>query len=244
MRTAAVIVAAGKGLRMGGNIPKQYMTVCGKPILAHTLLAFDQSRTDEVIVVCPEGDEAYVNADIVERYGIRKVSAVVPGGKERFDSSWRGILAATGSATDKGERVTHILIHDGVRALITPRDIDHVIASLGDQKAVVPAVPIKDTIRRLTLDGYSDGVIDRAGLVSIQTPQGFERELLLDAYRAFYAHAESDPTVVSSVTDDAMLIEKYTDATVKLVDGSYRNIKITTPEDMDVAKAFLEKTDR
>lgn len=250
MRTAAVIVAAGKGLRMGGDIPKQYLPLAGRPVLAHTLAAFENSSVDEIVVVCGEGDEEHVRSEIAEKYGITKLSAVVRGGRERFDSSYRGILRALGLGSDgctsSGSDVTHVLIHDGVRCLITPEDIDRVIASLTESPAVIPAVPVKDTVRRISTLGIMDDtrsldVVPRSDLVLVQTPQAFEASLLMEAYSRFYGEAEEDPSILTGITDDAMLIERYTTAAVKIVSGSYRNIKITTPEDLIVAEAYLNR---
>lgn len=229
-RTSAVIVAAGRGLRMGGSTPKQYLELQGKTVLWHTLRAFELSRTDEIIIVCPRGDESFVRDSIVNEGGITKVTAVVPGGAERFDSSFRGIGAASGD---------YILIHDGVRALVGPELIDSVIDALAENAAVCPAVPVKDTIRMADDNGISQGILNREHLRAVQTPQGFHRNTICEAYRRFYEE-RANGADVSDVTDDAMLVERYMGCPIAFTQGSYRNIKITTPEDLTIAKAFLE----
>lgn len=232
-RTAAIIVAAGKGLRMGGSTPKQYLELAGKTVLWHTLRAFELSRTDEIVIVCPAGDEDYVRDSIVIPGGITKVTAIIPGGAERFDSSFRGIQAVSGdNAPD------YILVHDGVRALVEPELIDRVIDALADNSAVCPAVPVKDTVRMVDASGRSKGILDREYLRAIQTPQGFRYDTICEAYRLF-DRERAGGADVSDVTDDAMLVERYLGCDVAFTQGSYRNIKITTPEDLAIAKALI-----
>lgn len=233
-KTAAIIVAAGKGLRMGGSVPKQYLKIKDRTILSYTLSAFEQSRTDDIIIVCPEGDEDYVQNEIVGEGSFTKVKAIIAGGAERFDSSYRGIKAAAQIA-----KYDYILVHDGVRALVEPELIDRVIDALSDTDAVCPAVAVKDTIRMIDGNGDSNGVLRRELLRAVQTPQGFAFTTILKAYELF----EEDCTCgkdVSDITDDAMLVERYLGSKVTFTQGSNRNIKITTPEDLAFAKAFLE----
>lgn len=226
MFTSAVIVAAGKGLRMGTTIPKQYLELKGRPVLAHTLMAFANSRVDEIVVVCPKGDVDYVSGEIVEKLNIKKPVNIIEGGNERFDSSYLGIHAAS-------PRAEKILIHDGVRALVTPELINRVIDALDCFNAVCPAITVKDTIRLVDNDGVSVKVINRNELRAIQTPQGFLAGTINEAYAKYYM----DP--IAGVTDDAMIVEEYMKERVKLIEGANENIKITTSEDLKIAESFL-----
>ena len=244
-RTAAVIVAAGKGMRMGASVPKQYLKLAGQPILRHTVSAFEASNVDDIIIVCPNGDEEYVRDTIIAADNFRKIRAVIPGGGERFDSSWCGIRAAAALEPAPGV----ILIHDGVRALIEPELINSVISALDTYDACCPAVRVKDTIRRIGPDGYSCGTIAREELRAIQTPQGFRTDVILTAYREMenvqqtsdVQHEQASCRPLTGITDDAMLVECYTSTRVYLIDGDEHNIKITTPEDMLLAETIIEK---
>lgn len=242
MSCTAVIVAAGKGLRMGGAIPKQYLEINGKPVLSHTLDAFEKSRVDNCIVVCPKGDMEYVRDEIVFKFGHEKVIEIVEGGEERFDSCCAGIMAAADATAETAGRNSgkdKILIHDGVRALVTPELINRVIDGLDEADAVCPGVAVHDTMRYIMLDGSAGTTIDRNSVRSIQTPQGFQTGLLLQAYARFYS--ESEETIRSlNITDDCMLVMHYMDSYVKMVDGEHSNLKITTPEDIVIAEAILK----
>ncbi len=238
-RIAAVIVAAGKGLRMGGEIPKQYLKLAGDTVLGHTLAAFEKSCVDDVIIVCPDSDEGYVSHNIVSGR-FKKVRAVVGGGRERFDSSAEGIYAAI-SLPGAKRAPDLIMIHDGVRALVTPELIDRVAKALSEHNAVCPGVPVKDTIRRVDENGIAEEEYDRRTLRIIQTPQGFRTDMILEAYRKFSEDRNIDPKAAEGITDDAMLVGKYLKQQVFVTEGSYENIKITTPEDMLLAEEILAK---
>lgn len=241
-RVAAVIVAAGTGRRMNSQTKKQYMEINGKPVLYYTLKAFEESRTDKVVVVTGTEETEFVRTEIVERFGFEKVRAVVAGGKERFDSVYAGIQYLHGTTPveqDGGcdkKTFDYILVHDGVRLLCSPELINRIIDNTAVTGACVAAVPVKDTIKIADGSGNIISTCDRSSLRQIQTPQGFEFELLERAYEAMYAdlHAGRD-----SVTDDSMLVEKYTSHSVVCVMGEYSNIKLTTPEDVVIASALL-----
>ena len=238
-RIAAVIVAAGKGLRMGGEIPKQYLELAGNTVLGHTLAAFEKSCVDDVIIVCPNSDEGYVSHNIVSgKY--KKVRAVVGGGRERFDSSAEGIYAAV-SLPGAIKVPDYVMIHDGVRALATPELIDRVAEALLEHPAVCPGVPLKDTVRTVDENGIAQNTCDRRSLRIIQTPQGFRTDMILEAYRMFGEDRSIDPKAAEGITDDAMLVEKYLNRQVFVTEGSYENVKITTPEDLLLAEAILAK---
>ena len=238
-KIAAVIVAAGKGLRMGGETPKQYLELAGSTVLGKTLEAFEKSCADSVVIVCPASDEGFVSHNIVSGR-FKKVKAVVGGGRERFDSCAEGIYAAL-SLPQETSAPDIIMIHDGVRALVTPELINNVAESMLEHPAVCPGVPVKDTIRRVNENEIAEEVCDRRVLRIIQTPQSFRTDMLLEAYRLFDEARNRDPKAAEGITDDAMLVERYLNTHVYVTEGSYENIKITTPEDMLLAEAILAK---
>lgn len=243
IKSVAVIVAAGAGRRMGGTVKKQYLEIMGKPVLFYTLKAFEDSNIDEIIVVTGQDEIEYVRREIVGSFGLKKVKAVCAGGNERFDSVYEGLKQAKegNESTDK-----YVLVHDGVRPLIKPSMINRIIEKVQEKKACVPAVPVKDTIKEV-VDGKVTRTFDRKLLYQIQTPQAFDFEMLYQAYEKMYrdiAAGQNDVNIGNPyvmITDDAMLVEHYTDTRISIVEGDYRNIKITTPEDMVLAEAYLKK---
>ena len=232
-KTAAVIVAAGKGLRMGGTKPKQYLMLAEEAVLTRTIRCFEESCVDGIYVVCPAGDEEYVR-DTILKDDFLKIKAIVPGGAERFDSCSSGIKAAA------ADRPDYILVHDGVRALVTNDVIENVVCALEKHNVVCPGVPVKDTIRLADKNGYSAGTPDRRSLMAIQTPQGFRTGVLTESYAAFETDRRLKGGGVPNVTDDAMLAERYLGERIFMVEGSYENIKLTTAEDMLWAEAILK----
>lgn len=245
-RTAALILAAGKGLRMGGNIPKQYLEIVGTSVLGHTLRAFELSNTDDIIIVCPPGDEEYIRLNIVNAGNFSKVRAIVPGGSERFDSSACGLAVLKDTVPPD-----FVLIHDAARALVEPELINRVIDSLSDAEAVCPTVSVKDTIRTIDTGSTAGKALNRNILRAVQTPQGFRYDTICRAYQSFDTERSSIPgqeTVNTGtegltgniITDDAMLAEKYANCHITLIEGSNSNFKITTPEDMLLAEALLK----
>ena len=236
-RIAAVIVAAGKGLRMGREMPKQYLPLASECVLSHTVRAFERSAADDIVLVCPAGDEDFVKTRVLAGRFL-KVRAVTAGGKERFESSYAGIKAV---CELRAELPDIILIHDGVRALITPELIDSVAAALSGHPAVCPGVSVKETIRQIGDGGISVSVPERGSLRAIQTPQGFEAKLIVEAYERFFEDIAKTPEAAEGVTDDAMLVERYMRQPVFVAEGSYENIKITTPEDLLLAEGILGK---
>ncbi|MBO7633673.1 MAG: 2-C-methyl-D-erythritol 4-phosphate cytidylyltransferase [Lachnospiraceae bacterium] len=235
---AAIIVAAGKGLRMGAETPKQYLILASDIVLAHTLAAFEGSKVDSIVVVCPEGDEDYVQQYVV-RDRFPKVKSITGGGKKRFDSSYAGIKAACGLYESGGP--DFIMVHDGVRPLVSPQLINCVGEALLAYPAVCPGVKAKETVRTVNSDEIATSVPDRSMLRIIQTPQGFETGLILKAYERFFEDTAKDPAKADGVSDDAMLVERYMQQSVFVAEGSYENIKITTPEDLFLAEAILSR---
>lgn len=222
----AIVLAAGSGSRMNQKKEKQFLLLDGKPVLYYSLRTFEASIVDEIILVTKEKDIDYCRQEIVEKYGFTKVRCIVSGGKERYDSVQRGLKAA-----DKRNNI--IMIHDAARPFVTNRMILDSISAARRYKACTVAVPVKDTIK--VVDEYEFGVEtpDRSTLYIIQTPQTFDKGLLREAYERLRISGDKD------ITDDTMIVERYLDQRVKMVEGSYKNIKITTPEDMPVAEALL-----
>ena len=232
MKVTAIIPASGRGTRMQSSVAKQYMELCGKPLLYYTIKAFEESPVDDIILVVPEGEEDFVRVTIVEPNGFLKVKKIVVGGEARYNSVFNGLLAAEGS--------DYVLIHDGARPLVDEALIARCIETVQKEKACIAAVPVKDTIKEINADGAVEQTIDRSKLYAIQTPQCFEYPLILNAYSRLFRQAASGSMRLDGITDDASVIELMTEQPVKLVGGDYRNLKVTTPEDIVVAEAFIK----
>lgn len=219
---SAVIAAGGSGTRMGGNVPKQFVRIGGIPIIVRTLLKFETcSDIDEIIVVIRDCDIETVKI-LLDEYKITKRTRIVKGGATRQASVLNGINAASGR---------FVFIHDAARPFVTPEQISEVVSETHRFGAATLGVPIKDTLKTVKKDGMISETVDRENKYSIQTPQGFEIEMI----RA--AHREAERKGVS-VTDDCALAE-LSGASVKVVEGSSLNIKLTTPEDIILAEGIL-----
>ncbi|HEX6629941.1 MAG TPA: 2-C-methyl-D-erythritol 4-phosphate cytidylyltransferase, partial [Gemmatimonadaceae bacterium] len=216
-RAAAVIVAGGQGRRIGGPVRKQYLQVAGQPVLLRAVLPFlHHPRIHQTVVVLPAEDASappsWLALDV----------DIVAGGAERGDSVWNGLRAV-------GEDVDLVLVHDGARPFVTAEVIDRVLDACAGGGAIA-AVPVTDTIKQVGEDGRITGTPDRSRLWQAQTPQGFPRDELVRAYD----RARADGV---AATDDAALYERYV-GPVRVVMGSYRNLKVTRPEDLSVAEAL------
>ena len=232
---AAIVLSAGKGSRMHSAVPKQYLLLEGKPILCYSLLAFQQSMVEEIVLVAQEGDIPFCRGEIVERYGLSKVTAVIAGGKERYHSEFQGLkeLGRRESAPD------YVMIHDGARPFVTEDIIARCAEGAEKYQACVAAMPVKDTIKVADALQFAKETPRRENLWQVQTPQAFSFPLIYQAYEELLGHgAQKDPHFI---TDDAMVLEAVCGQKVKLVEGSYENIKITTQEDFDVAQALCKK---
>ena len=226
MKSTAIILAAGSGKRFNAKKKKQFAKLYDKPLLYYSLKAFSESNTDEIIVVTSRDDIDFVREDIVKKYEFFKVKDIVSGGNERYDSVYSGLKAVSGDIC---------LIHDCARAMINVELINRCIDETVKYRAVVPVVAPKDTIR--IRDGEFGGeTIDRNTLCIIQTPQCFDISLIKSAFEKLYKTDYKN----LGITDDAMVVEKFTDIKVRLIEGDYKNIKVTTPEDIVIAKAFLD----
>lgn len=227
-KCTAIVLAAGQGKRMGTTVQKQYLEIQGKPVLYYSLNAFQQSEIiDDIILVVGEGQKEYCQTEFVDKFGFTKVSKIIYGGSERYFSVWNGLQAI--SNTD------YVYIHDGARPFVTEEIITRAFENVQVEKACVVGMPVKDTIKIADSNGYAEYTPNRSFVWLVQTPQVFELSLIKEAY-AKLVKLESIPA-----TDDAMVVEQMLGKKVKLVEGSYENIKITTPEDLFVAESFLKK---
>lgn len=221
----AIIVAAGQGTRMKAGINKQYLHLQGKPILAYTLEVFEKcSEIDEILVVVGENEREKCFQEVIKPYGYKKIKKMVLGGATRQESVYNGLKAIT-TNTDI------VITHDGARPLVHKQTLRNSIQETLIHKGIIVGVPAKDTIKMINVKGFVDSTPKRDLLWSVQTPQGFSYELLMDAHEK----ALKDGFVG---TDDAMLVERI-GYPIKMIKGTYDNIKITTPEDLIIAEAIL-----
>ncbi len=229
-KTVAIVLAAGRGKRMQSDVAKQYLLVKDKPVLYYSLKAFQDSVVDEIILVTAESEIAYCKAEIVEKYKITKVSKIVAGGKERYHSVYNGLREC--------EEATVVFIHDGARPFVDNDIICRNMAAVKEYGACVTGMPVKDTIKIADDNGFVKETPRRDLIWTIQTPQTFSYELIKKAYDTFF---EKEETYCKqyNVTDDSMVAEIFGGLKVRLVEGSYNNVKITTPEDMVLAETIL-----
>lgn len=222
---SCIVAAAGKGSRMQAELNKIFLEFCGTPVLAHTLSVLERCKEiDEIIIVTSECD-LLACKDITEEYGISKVAAITVGGKERQDS----VRNALKEVSEKAEL---ILIHDAARPLLTEAVIQDVVDNVRTFGAAAPGVPCKNTLKLADSDGFIADTPDRSLLYEIQTPQGFTRDVI------FKAHENAVQQGLSG-TDDCFLAEQIGQR-VKISKGDYRNIKITTPEDLEIASLLYD----
>ena len=223
----AIVVAGGAGSRMGSDVPKQYLELGGRPVICWCLEAFECSEIiDEIIIVTAADYVNYVQSDIIETYGFEKVSQVVPGGVQRYDSVYEGLKSAAGA--------DYVYIHDAARPGLDQELIARLAEAVRLYSAAAAAVPVIDTIKSADAEGFADETLDRSRLWSIQTPQVFSYDLICSAYDAMMRLPHDD------ITDDTMVAERFGGARVRLVPGSGRNQKITTAEDLIMMEAFLQ----
>ena len=223
---AAIVLAAGSGKRMNSKVHKQYLIIQDRPVLYYSLKAFEDSAVDEIVLVVGKGEEEFCRKEIVDKYGISKVKAIVEGGKERYHSVFEG-LKQTSDAD-------YVLIHDGARPLVNQDIIRRCMQEVQKYQACVVGMPVKDTIKIADEEGYAKQTPDRKNVWMIQTPQTFSYALIYEAYE------EMLKTEDTAITDDAMVLERIKGKKSKLIEGSYRNIKITTPEDLLIANVYLQ----
>ena len=224
--STAVIVAAGKGKRMGTEISKQFLPLCGKEILAHTVEKFEKAACIRDIILVTGGDALQDVRQMVQEYGWKKIISVTEGGKERQDSVFLGLQQVP-------QDTEIVLIHDGVRPFVTEEILERSIAAAKETGGCVAGVPAKDTIKVCDAEGFAIATPNRSTLRQIQTPQTFRRKEILAAYEK----AKADGFLG---TDDASVAE-HSGFPVRVIMDSYRNIKITTKEDLLIGAAFLKE---
>ena len=224
-KVVAVVPAGGTGKRMGAGTPKQFLMLDGVPLMLHALRVLDRAPgVAEVVLVVPKEERDRALSEVVERYGLKKVLKVVPGGATRQESVRHGL-----NEVDKDVEI--VVVHDAVRPFITEDRIERSIEAARQHGGAIVAVPMKDTPKQAGPDRLIQRTLDRTELWLAQTPQTFRRALVVEAYqKAAIAHVHA--------TDDAALVERLGHK-VAIVEGSWENIKITTPEDMILAEAIL-----
>lgn len=224
---SAIVVAGGKGTRMNMEKSKQYIEICGVPVLARTLKTFeDCSYIDEIIIVVNSDDMFYCKQNIVDEYAISKVKVLAAGGVQRQNSVYNGLCEVCNNADI-------VIIHDGARPFVKEQTIIDCIEAAVEYGVSTAAVPVKDTIKSADEDGFVDKTLERSVLWAIQTPQAFEYDIIKKAH---------DKAIIEGFTgtDDTVLSERLGVRT-RLVMGSYENIKITTREDLLFGEAIINK---
>lgn len=222
---SAIILAAGKGRRMESNVNKVYIDLLGKKTIVRTLEPFQQSPLiDEIILVVGENDITYCGFEVIDKLVLAKVKEVVVGGVSRQESVYNGLMSVS-------EDAGLVLIHDGARPLVTEEILERSIQGALEYGAVTTGVRVKDTIKVVDNEGFVRSTPDRRTLWAIQTPQVFKRNIIFEAHKL---GRESG----IEATDDAMLVENLGHR-LKIIEGSYENIKLTTPEDVIIARAII-----
>ena len=223
-----VIVAAGTGSRMNMGINKQFIKLEGKEIIAYTIEKFyNNSNIEDIVVVVKEDESEFFKKEILDKYNFKNVK-IAYGGKERQDSVYNGLKLLD-------EKCDVVLIHDGARPFVSDKIIDKIIEEAKEHKAIVVGVPVKDTIKVIDNDKNIVDTPNRSVLWAVQTPQTFDYNILIDAYKDAFKNKFYG-------TDDAMLVERI-GYKVKMLEGSYNNIKITTQEDLNIGSQILRVQD-
>lgn len=239
-RCTAIVLAAGSGSRMKSAVAKQFMLLDGKPLIWYALHAIEQSEIiDDCILVTGAEDMDYVRCEIVEKYGFHKVDTIAPGGAERYLSVGNALDVVAKGEMKVPNRDGYIFIHDGARPFLTEEIIRNTYEAVQKFHACVAAMPVKDTVKIADADGFAATTPERKLVWTIQTPQVFDTALIIGAYGSLREQQKELDRKGIMVTDDASVVELFTDQKVKLVEGSYENIKITTPEDIKIAEALL-----
>jgi len=223
MKVVCIVSSAGRGKRLGLRKDKPFVLLGKRPILEHTLKVLNKNKFIDKIVLVVSRSRINTSKKLVKKYNLNKVTDIIQGGRRRFDSVRNGLR--------KIKDADIILIHDGVRPFVDDALIKRVILSASKFKAAVPAIPSKQTIKRIDRRFFVKKTPDRKFLWEAQTPQGFQRDLILKAYKK---SKDKNPT------DDSSLVEKMGHR-VKIVKGAYKNLKITTREDLNIAKVYINK---
>lgn len=225
-KITAIVLAGGSGSRMNSAVKKQYLHVDDKPLLFYSLKTFEDSCVNEIVLVVADSERDYCRKEIVEKYGISKVNIIAAGGRERYHSVYNALKAM--------EPCDYVLVHDGARPFITEEIIVRALNQAYIDGACVVGMPVKDTIRIADKDSFAKETPSRDMVWCIQTPQVFSYNIIYDSYERFFRDGEK-----IAVTDDAMIVETMLKKKIRLIKGSYSNIKITTPEDLEIAQVLL-----
>ena len=227
MNCTAIVLAAGQGKRMHSKVQKQFITLKGKPVLYYSLVCFQKSpEIQDIILVTSEESLEFCRREIVDAFGFSKVKKIVPGGKERYDSVYQGLAAC--------ENCDYVFIHDGARPFITEEILARASQAVKKYKACAVGMPSKDTVKIADEEQMIAQTPKRNLVWNIQTPQVFAYSLIREAYEK----ARTDN--MENIPDDAMVAELYGNVKIPLIEGSYENIKITTPEDLFIAEKILQ----
>ncbi len=234
-RCTAILLAAGRGSRMGGGTRKQYLNLNGAPLFTYAAKSLGNSeRITDIVVVVPESDIEQVRLILEEQGAADKVRKIVAGGSERYFSVLNGLRAIDWSCD-------YVFIHDGARPFIDGDSIERLYQTVVKEKACVAGMPSKDTVKITDEAGYVVSTPNRSNVWIIQTPQVFARDLITEAYEKLAVSLDDLTRKGIAVTDDAMVAEHLIGCKVKLVEASYSNIKITTPEDLPIAEALCRR---
>lgn len=227
-KVSAIVLAAGNGSRMQSSLKKQFMPLLGYPLIYYSLFVFQSSdEIDEIILVTGKEDIKDCQKQLVDRYQLTKVKKIIAGGKERYLSVYEGLKAI--------EQADYVLIHDGARPILEKKYIKQIVDTLKKGYSCALAVPVKDTIKRVDEQNYAIETPNRKELWMMQTPQAFPYQLIFESYQ------KAIEEKLLNLTDDAMVLEKIAKQSVKLLEGSYKNIKVTTPEDLKIAELFVNE---
>ena len=235
----AIVLAAGIGSRMQTNVAKQFLKIDGYEVLYYALSAFQKhDMVDAIVLVTKPEFMEHCQKEIVDRYNMSKVLHICAGGKERYDSVYNGLQYVYEHASKEDEDI--VVIHDGARPFVTDDMITRSIGCAREYGACTVGVPAKDTIKIVDNNKFGVETPERTFLYQIQTPQTFRVELLMSSYKNMFEQLAKG-TCTHKITDDTMLVEQYGGVQCKVVDGAYENIKITTPEDLEIASIFAKK---
>lgn len=226
----AIILAAGRGSRMHADIPKQFLEINGRPIISYAIEAFERSAVSQIILVTGEDYVEYCKREIVDKFRYSKVKKIIKGGSERYWSVKKGLTEAEGA--------DYVLIHDAARPCVMTELIERSIKQVLLDGACTLGVPVKDTIKIVDESGYGIDTPPRDLLWQIQTPQSFKYDEICQAYKKMELSGDTD------ITDDTMIMERYLGKKTRVIMGDYRNIKVTTKEDLYVVGEFLKKIEK
>lgn len=233
MKTVAIVLAAGQGKRMHSDVQKQYILLYDRPVIFYALNTFQESFVDEIILVVGQDEKEYCQREIVEKYNFNKVKKIVEGGSERYHSVANGLKALEGEG--------YVFIHDGARPFVTEEILLRAYDAVKKYDACVVGMPVKDTIKIVDENNFASLTPNRETVWQVQTPQVFSIILAKEAYSKLIIEEERLKSQGIKITDDAMVVETLMEHSVKLVEGSYENIKITTPEDLKIAYSFINQ---